>query len=88
MLCPALYLLQLIGELGLHCLIFIGLQVFQSLILLKGSDEPSELIDKGTCAMFDQVVDSDEHVEVLPGLFQIVLEDPDPVDGDIHNFLK
>lgn len=88
MLGSTLNLLNLIGKFGLHNLILVGLEHFQGLVFLESGNESSQLINECSCAMFDQVIDGDEHIEVLASLFEIVLEHPDPLNGNIYNFLE
>ena len=85
---PTLYLLQLVVELGLLLLLLIGLELLQSLVLLEGGDVLSQLVHESRRAMFDQVVDDYQHVEVFPCLLKVVLEYPDPLDYDFHDFLE
>jgi len=85
---PALDLLQLVVELALLVLILVGLELLQGLVLFEGGDVLSQLIHEGRCAVLDEVVDDYEHVQVFPGLLQIVLEHPDPLNDDFDDLLE
>ena len=88
MLSSAFDLLQLIVEPLLFLLLLIGLQLIQTLILLESGQVVSKFIDEGRSPVFDEVVDDDQHVEVLVCLIEVVLEDPDALDGQVEDLLE
>ena len=88
MLCSALDFLQLVVEPALQDAVLVGLEFLQCLVLLEGGDIGSELIDECACSVLDEVVDGDQHVQVLPCFFEVVLEDSDSLDGQVDYLLE
>ena len=56
MICPTLYLLQLIVQLVLKDLILIGLQLLETLVFLECGNVLPQLVDESSGAMLDEVV--------------------------------